>query len=92
MTEFEAQVLADLSVLKSQMKQLMGIGQPGRLNQLEDRVERHELGVQRMTGVGGAGGGALTLCIWPSTTSAETNPSRAADAKSTPRCNRIIAG
>ena len=31
MTEFEGQVLADLSVLKSQMKQLMGIGQPGRL-------------------------------------------------------------
>jgi len=29
MTEFEAQVLADLSVLKSQMQQVMGIGQPG---------------------------------------------------------------
>lgn len=61
MTEFEAQVLADLSVLKSQMKQLMGIGQPGRLNQLEDRVERHERSVQRMKGVAGAAGGALTL-------------------------------
>ena len=35
MTEFEGQVLADLSVLKNQMSQLMGIGQPGRLTQLE---------------------------------------------------------
>ncbi len=32
MTEFEGQVLADLSVLKSQMEQLMGIGQPGRID------------------------------------------------------------
>ena len=31
MTEFEGQVLADLSVLKSQMEHMMGIGQPGRL-------------------------------------------------------------
>lgn len=61
MTEFEAQVLADLSVLKSQMKQLMGIGQPGRLAQIEERVERHERSMQRMKGVAGAAGGALTL-------------------------------
>lgn len=61
MTEFEGQVLADLSVLKSQMKQLMGIGQPGRLTQLEDRVERHERSVQRMKGVAGAAGGLLTV-------------------------------
>ena len=50
MTEFEGQVLADLSVLQSQMKQLIGIGQPGRLNQLEERVERHERTVQRLKG------------------------------------------
>ena len=50
MTEFEGQVLADLSVLKSQMEQLMGIGQPGRLTQIEERVERHERRVQRMKG------------------------------------------
>ncbi len=29
MTEFEGQVLADLRVLKSQMEQLLGVGQPG---------------------------------------------------------------
>ena len=32
MTEFEAQVLADLSVLKSQMKEVVGNGQPGRIS------------------------------------------------------------
>ena len=61
MTEFEGQVLADLSVLKSQMDQLMGIGQPGRLTQLEERVERHERSVQRMKGLMTAGGGLLTV-------------------------------
>lgn len=61
MTEFEAQVLADLSVLKSQMQQVMGIGQPGRLTQLEERVERHERSVQRMKGLMTAGGGLLTV-------------------------------
>ena len=61
MTEFEGQVLTDLSVLKSQMQQLMGIGQPGRLAQLEERVERHERSVQRMKGLMSAAGGALTI-------------------------------
>jgi hypothetical protein len=61
MTEFEGQVLADLSVLKSQMASLIGVGQPGRLTQLEWRVERHERSVQRMKGVMGAAGGLLTV-------------------------------
>ena len=60
MTEFEGQVLADLSVLKTQMDQLLGVGQPGRLTQLEERVERHERSVQRMKGLAGAAGGLLT--------------------------------
>lgn len=61
MTEFEGQVLADLSVLKSQMQQVMGIGQPGRLTQLEGRVEQHERGMQRMKGLFTAAGGLLTV-------------------------------
>ncbi len=61
MTEFEGQVLADLSVLNSQMKQLIGIGQPGRLTQIEERVERHERTVQRMKGLAGAAGAVLTV-------------------------------
>lgn len=61
MTDFEAEVLADLSVLKSQMKQLMGIGQPGRIAQLEGRMHEHEKAVQRMKGVMGAFGGLFTI-------------------------------
>lgn len=61
MTEFEGQVLADLSVLKSQMKQVMGIGEPGRLNQLEARIQDHERTVQRLKGFAGAFGALLTV-------------------------------
>jgi len=60
MTEFEGQVLADLSVVKNQINQLLGIGQPGRLTQLEERVEQHERSVQRIKGLVGAVGGLLT--------------------------------
>ncbi len=61
MTDFESQVLQELSVLKAQMQQLMGIGQPGRLHILEERVEMHERSVQRMKGLAGAYGGLLTI-------------------------------
>lgn len=61
MTEFEAQVLSDLSALRSQMHALLGIGQPGRLTLLEERVERHERTVQRMKGVGGLLSVVMTL-------------------------------
>ena len=61
MTEFEGQVLGDLRVLKSQMDQLMGIGQVGRLTQIEERVERHERSVQRVKGFTAAVGAVVTL-------------------------------
>jgi hypothetical protein len=61
MTEFEAQVLADLSVLKSQMKEILGNGQPGRLSQLEGRIFDHERTMQRMKGIAAAFGGLLTF-------------------------------
>ncbi len=61
MTQFEQTVLEDLSALKVQMHQLMGIGQPGRLHLLEQRVECHERQMQRIKGVSGAFGGALGL-------------------------------
>ncbi|MBS1800016.1 MAG: hypothetical protein JST61_11315 [Acidobacteria bacterium] len=61
MTEFEGQVLGDLRVLKSQMDQLMGIGQPGRLTQIEERVERHERSVQRLRGFTAAVGALVTI-------------------------------
>jgi HPt (histidine-containing phosphotransfer) domain-containing protein len=61
MTDFEAQVLADLSALKAQMKELLGNGQPGRLARLEGRIDRHERTVQRLKGAAGALGAALTF-------------------------------
>ena len=60
-TDFESTVLSELSVLKAQMQALMGIGQPGRLNQLEMRVESHERSVQRLKGIVGAVGGLVTM-------------------------------
>ena len=61
MTEFEGQVLADLSVLKSQMKEIVGNGQPGRLAQVESRIYEHEKTVQRLKGMAGAFGALLTF-------------------------------
>lgn len=61
MTDFEQRVLEDLSGLKVQMHQLMGIGQPGRLHLLEQRVECHERNMQRIKGISGAFGSALGL-------------------------------
>ena len=50
MNEFEAQVLSDLSVLKTQMNGLMGDGTGGRIVELERRMERHEQNWQRAKG------------------------------------------
>ncbi len=50
MNEFEAQVLSDLSVLKTQMTALMGDGNGGRIVELERRMERHEQSWQRAKG------------------------------------------
>lgn len=61
MTEFEAQTLADLKVLKSQMEQLLGVGQRGRLTEVEDRLLHHEQALQQMKGMMGAFGGLLTV-------------------------------
>ena len=61
MNEFERTVLADLSTLKAEMKILLGNGQPGRLRQLESRVEQHEALVQRASGMGALLGVVLTL-------------------------------
>mgnify|MGYP001546321630 CR=1 FL=1 len=54
MDDFEMNVLSDLAALKSQMASLIGLGQPGRLALLEERMERHEIYMQRMRGLLGA--------------------------------------
>jgi hypothetical protein len=48
--EFEAQVLSDLSVLKTHMTNLVGDGNGGRICDLERRMERHEQNWQRAKG------------------------------------------
>jgi len=50
MNEFEAQVLSDLNVLKTQITSLMGDGNGGRIAELERRIERHEQNWQRAKG------------------------------------------
>ena len=54
-------MLADLATLKAEMRALLGNGQPGRLRQIEQRVDQHEVLVQRVTGVGALLGAVLTL-------------------------------
>ena len=61
MTEFEAQVLADLSVLKNQMKTLLGDGNSGRIARIEGRVEQHERSLQKAKGFVVAIGAIFTL-------------------------------
>jgi hypothetical protein len=61
MTEFEAQVLADLSVLKNQMTTLLGDGNSGRIAAIEGRVDRHERGFQRAKGFAVVIGAVFTL-------------------------------
>ena len=68
MTDFETTVLADLSmvksemaVLKNQMASLMGAGQPGRLYSLERRLDQHERGIQHAKGAIAAFGVIFTL-------------------------------
>jgi hypothetical protein len=48
--EFEAQVLSDLCVLKTQMTGLVGDGNSGKMADLERRIERHEQNLQRAKG------------------------------------------
>jgi hypothetical protein len=50
MNEFEAQVLSDLSVVKTQITNLMGDGNGGRIAELERRIERHEQNWQHAKG------------------------------------------
>jgi hypothetical protein len=68
MIDFEAAVLTDLSlmksemaVLKNQMASLLGAGQPGRLSALEKRLDQHERGIQHAKGAVAAFGVLFTL-------------------------------
>ena len=60
MSDFEAVVLADLSVLKNQMMALME-GPSGRLPLLEADVTRHDVVLERAKGFAGAFGLLFTI-------------------------------
>ena len=51
-SEFERQVLEDLAEIKTNMRWLLGNGKPGFIQELTERVDRHERVVQRFAGVG----------------------------------------
>ncbi len=61
MTDFEERVLSDLGELKAHMRWLVGNGHKGCVQELQERVERHEAFVQRAGGVGAVVAGLLTL-------------------------------
>jgi hypothetical protein len=54
-------VVLTLDELKAHMRWLIGNGKPGCIQELTARVDRHEQLVQRLTGIGGALAGLLTL-------------------------------
>ena len=60
-TDFERQVLEDLAEIKTNMRWLLGNGKPGKLQELTDRVDRHERVVQRFAGIGCVFGALMTL-------------------------------
>ncbi len=61
MNPFEEKVLTDLAELKAHMSYLVGTGSEGKMQELENRVQRHEASLQRLTGVGGALGVLITM-------------------------------
>jgi len=61
LTDFEERVLSDLAELKANMRWIIGNGNPGKIQELEERVERHEAYLQRFAGIATAVGALLTL-------------------------------
>jgi hypothetical protein len=53
LTAFEREVLSDLAELKANMRWVVGNGNQGRMQEIEERVERHEAYLQRFTGIAG---------------------------------------
>lgn len=61
LTEFEERVLTDLAELKANMRWIVGNGNPGKIQEIEQRVDRHEAYLQRFTGIATAIGSLLTF-------------------------------
>ena len=61
LTDFEQRVLSDLAELKANMRWIIGDGNQGRIQEIEERVDRHEAYLQRFTGVATAVAALLTF-------------------------------
>ncbi len=60
-SEFEQKVLTDLAELKAHMRWIVGNGNQGKMQELEERVDRHEAYLQRFTGIAAAVASLLTM-------------------------------
>jgi len=60
LTDFEQKVLSDLAELKANMRWVIGNGNQGKIQEIEER-ERHEAYLQRFTGVATAVASILTF-------------------------------
>jgi hypothetical protein len=61
MTNFEERVLRDLGELKTHMRWIVGNGNEGKIQELETRIQRHEVALQRTAGLGVAAGVLVTI-------------------------------
>ena len=60
-SDFEQKVLSDLAELKAHMRWIVGNGNEGKIQEIEERVDRHEAYLQRFTGIATAVASLLTL-------------------------------
>jgi hypothetical protein len=61
MSDFEQKVLSDLAEVKAHMRWLVGNGNEGKIQELEEQVSRHEAYLQRFTGIAAAVASLLTF-------------------------------
>jgi len=83
LTDFEQKVLSDLAELKANMRWIIGNGNQGKMQEIEERVERHEAYLQRFAGIATAVGALLT-CVSGTDTTWDSATVRA-------RCSRPFA-
>jgi len=61
MSDFEQKVLSDLAEVKAHMRWLVGNGNEGKIQELQEQVTRHEAFLQRFTGIATAVACLLTV-------------------------------
>lgn len=61
MNDFEERVLRDLGELKAHMRWIIGSGNEGKIQEMEERLQKHEAYLQKLGGIGAAVGVLITL-------------------------------